>query len=99
MSRKQRIHDVLSESLSPQQLLIEDESSQHRRPGVETHFKVVAVSEQFESLTLLARHRLVNTCLNQEFQNGLHALSLNLYTPSEWERRASVPKTPPCHHK
>jgi len=102
MSRKLRLHHALSLEFIPEQLIIEDESYRHQVPrDGETHFKVIAVSTKFEHLRPVARHRLVNTLLAPEFQSGLHALSLHLYTPAEWQtKNASVPISPPCrHHK
>ncbi len=99
MSRKQRIYNALSGELKPDSLLIEDESHRHQvPPGAETHFKVIAVSTIFESLNRVARHRLINTILATEFMTGLHALSLHLYTPSEWlQKTTGVPASPVCH--
>ena len=100
MLRKKRIHDALSSALLPVLLNIEDESGNHRRPGVETHFRVVAVSDKFQPLSRIARHRLVNALVEDEFKTGLHALSLHLYTPDEWTQRGNpAPKSPRCHNK
>jgi BolA protein len=45
------------------------------------------VSAAFTGKTPIARHRLVNALLKDEFDHhGLHALSLRLKTPQEWER-------------
>jgi stress-induced morphogen len=42
------------------------------------------VSEQFEGLTSLQRHKLVLGVLKEHFKSGeLHALSLNTKSPSE----------------
>lgn len=98
MLRKKRLHDALSEALLPVHLNIIDDSESHRRPGVETHFTVLAVSDKFQALTRIARHRLVNVLMDNEFKTGLHALSLHLYTPEEWEKRGNpTPAAPPCH--
>ena len=101
MSREQRIYDALFAELKPDTLLIENESSRHNVPlGSETHFKVVVVSKSFDGSRLLARHRQVNTLLADEFTSGLHALSLHLYTPDEWERHTSgAPASPACHNR
>ncbi len=98
MSRKQRIHDALSLKLKPDTLIIDDESHRHHVPaGAETHFKIVAVSSLFENLGRVARHRLINTSVASEFKTGLHALSLHLYTPSEWlQKTTNVPASPAC---
>ncbi|RUR18289.1 BolA family transcriptional regulator [Legionella sp. km535] len=98
MSRKLDIERQLSEELSPVFLSVEDESKNHHVPeGAETHFKVIAVSSRFNELSRIARHRMVNNLLKQEFDKGLHALSMHLYTEHEWEQKESpVLKSPSC---
>lgn len=55
--------------------------------SVYSDFAVSLVSNAFTGKTQIARHRLVNGLLKDEFDNhGLHALSLRLKTPEEWER-------------
>ena len=100
MSRKQHIYDVLSITLKPDSLVIDDESHRHHVPsGSQSHFKVVAVATLFENLSRVARHRLINTALATEFQEGLHALSLHLYTPSEWiQKTTGAPTSPACRN-
>jgi BolA family transcriptional regulator, general stress-responsive regulator len=100
MTRKKRLHDALSSTLLPVFLDIQDESGNHQRPGVETHFKIILVSEQFKPTTRIERHRLVNDLAKHEFETGLHALSLHLYTPLEWEKRGNPkPVSPRCHNQ
>ena len=53
------------------------------RPGGETHYQVTLVSTAFEGLSRIARQRLVYAALREEFDTGLHALSLDLKTPGE----------------
>ncbi len=98
MSRQIRIQTLLDIQLSPVFLTVEDESKNHHVPkDAQTHFKIVAVSKQFNGLTLIARHRLINTLLHNEFDTGLHALSMHLYTPEEWQARTkSVDQSPAC---
>ncbi|WP_133129468.1 BolA family protein [Legionella yabuuchiae] len=98
MNRKLRIQTTLSEALKADAFIIEDESHQHRVPqGAETHFKVTVVSSLFENTTRVNRHRLINTLLKDEFDKGLHALSLHLYTPEEWNARGEeVNPSPAC---
>lgn len=98
MSRKDRIELLLNQELNPIHLNVEDESANHHVPqGAQTHFKVTAVSARFTGLTLIARHRLLNQLLSQEFELGLHALSMHLYTAEEWEKNNNtVLKSPSC---
>lgn len=99
--RKDRLNDALNE-LKPDFLHIENESQRHRvPPGSESHFKITMVASAFESLSRVNRHRLMHTLLAEEFSSGLHALSLHLFTPSEWAKNiGKTPNSPPCHqHK
>lgn len=91
------IKQKLIDGFSPVHLEVINESNRHNVPlNSETHFKVIVVSEQFEGLRLLARHRLINTNLAEELANGVHALSIHTYTLEEWQDDVQVPKTPNC---
>nr|CAD7453947.1 unnamed protein product [Timema tahoe] len=73
------IRHKLTSCLSPVHLEVINESYMHNAPkGSESHFKVVVVSEKFESLPLIKRHRLVNEALQQELQTSIHALSISV---------------------
>lgn len=94
--RLDRISQKLKEFFSPEHLQVEDESANHSVPqGAESHFRCEVVSAQFNGLTKLSRHRLVNECLKEEFSRGLHALSLHLYTAEEW-KHAQPSLSPAC---
>lgn len=87
-SRSDRIRAVLQSALSPTALDVVDDSASHAghagaRAGGQTHYNVLVVSPLFEGLGRVARHRLVNQALGDEFGAGLHALSLVLRTPAE----------------
>ncbi|MGL5741931.1 MAG: BolA family protein [Legionella sp.] len=98
MSRKNRIEELLNKELAPIYLDVEDESMNHHVPeGAQTHFKVTVVSQHFTDLSRIARHRLLNRLLSSEFELGLHALSMHLFTVEEWEKRnATVLESPKC---
>ncbi len=100
MSRKSRIYDALKEAIEPELLQVEDESHRHHvPPNAESHFRITAVSKEFETLSRVHRHRKIHTLLNEEFNKGLHALSLHLYTPTEWlDRSKEVPDSPMCRN-
>ncbi|HBA35908.1 MAG TPA: BolA family transcriptional regulator [Gammaproteobacteria bacterium] len=98
MSVQESISKKLQESFKPSFLQVLNESSMHNvPPGSESHFKVTVVSEQFEGKTLVARHRMVNGCLNHELSGPLHALAIHTYTCKEWDKRqAQSPDSPAC---
>ncbi|MFT8715650.1 BolA family protein [Gluconobacter potus] len=86
-TRRERIEAILQRELSPTQLEIQDDSARHAHHagakalggGGETHFNVAITSARFDGLNRVARHRLVNGLLAEEFSSGLHALSLVLH--------------------
>lgn len=88
-SRGIRIREKLMRELSPVELEIEDVSYQHaghagvRGSDGETHFNLRIVSKEFEGKSLVKRHRLIYGLLDEELQNGLHALSIVAKTPDE----------------
>ena len=94
----ERIERKLAEGLNLAHLQVLDESGNHNvPPGSESHFKVVAVAEDFAAERLLARHRRINALLAEELAGPVHALSIHAYTPEEWRARfAAAPLSPPC---
>ena len=98
MNVQSQIENTLNNSLDPQFLNVVNESGMHNvPPNSETHFKVVAVSEEFNGKTLVARHRLVNQLLAEQIAGPVHALSLHTLTPDEWKNHPdSVPDSPLC---
>lgn len=61
----------------------------HPNPKLTPHadFAISLVSPTFIGKTQIARHRMINTLLKEEFETlGLHTLSLRLKTPDEWEK-------------
>ncbi len=82
------MQSAISAHFAPHKLVIEDQSAQHAghagaRPQGETHYRLALVSTAFEGLSRVARQRLVYHALREEFETGLHALSLDLKTPAE----------------
>lgn len=59
-------------------------------PLTHSDFAVALVSSAFSGKTQIARHRMVNSLLKEEFDAGLHALSLRLRTPQEWEKEVDA---------
>ena len=97
-SRQRRIEETLDAEFSLSHLDVADESSGHNVPvGAESHFKVTAVGSVFAEQSRIARHRLVNKVLQSEFDAGMHACALHLYSEDEWRRRQSqAPQSPAC---
>lgn len=85
--------EKLSKAFDPEHLDVIDESHKHRgHPGVEkaeeTHFRIILVSRALEGLSRMERHRKVHKLLDHELKTQIHALSMKLLTPEEWQERA-----------
>lgn len=85
--RTTTIERLLRQSLLPTELLVKDQSHLHEghagaREG-KGHFDVRIMSEQFEGLNRIARHRLVYDALGSFMASDVHALSITAIAPSE----------------
>ncbi|KAE8223637.1 hypothetical protein CF319_g3355 [Tilletia indica] len=96
------IKHKLTSSLQPTKLEVRNDSAKHAHHAAmvaqgggsgETHFFVEITSPAFEGKTQIARHRQINTLLSDEFDRGLHALSIRARTPAEQAKAeaAAVP--------
>ena len=87
--RQQRISDSLMAEFKPLVCDIDDESALHAgHAGAASgggHYRLRLVSERFEGLSRVGRHRLVYDCLRAMMPTEIHALALTLLTPSEAE--------------
>lgn len=64
-----------------------------------SHFsiQVIVVSDHFSGKSLIDRHRLVNSLLEEELQGPIHALSIQAKTSEQWEKSGHKTfTTPPC---
>jgi BolA protein len=85
---KERIELNLKKAFASTLLEVIDESHLHvghtgHKPGQQTHFSVTLVSDRFNGLSRLERHRLVYKALEGELNAGVHALQLNLVSAEE----------------
>lgn len=88
LSRASRITNALQTQFTADKLEVIDESRFHAghagaRPEGETHFRVRMISPVFAGKSRVDRQRLINTALREEFENGLHALAMELKAPGE----------------
>jgi acid stress-induced BolA-like protein IbaG/YrbA len=51
----------------------------------DTHFEAVVIAPQFEGRRSLQRHQLVYATLGPRMGREIHALTIQAYTPAEWQ--------------
>lgn len=93
MSKREYLQTAFA-ALQPEHLEVLDESHMHSR-GLETHYKAVIVSPQFDGLNAVKRHQKVYGALG-ELMSQVHALALHTYTPQEWAAQGIAPDSPTC---
>ena len=86
-SRLERLRTLLAGALAPSQLEVIDESHLHAgHAGAASgggHYRVKIVSERFEGLRLVMRHRLVYDAVQGMMHTDIHALAITAHAPSE----------------
>lgn len=96
---QQHIQDKITEILSPEVLIVTNES--HRRMEDESHFHVLVVSKEFVTVkSMIKRHRMVQNLFVDENGNlKFHSLRLTTKTPEQWAKSEAVSKAPKCTGK
>ena len=54
------------------------------------HFQAVLVSDAFAGLGPVKRHQLVYRALGNKMESEIHALSIQAFTPVEWEQQRGL---------
>ena len=60
----------------------------------DTHFEAIVIATQFEGKRSIQRHQFVYAGLGAKMGREVHALSIQAYTPAEWqaERGGAEPR-------
>jgi BolA protein len=86
----ERIRGRLLATFAPIDCQLVDESHLHAgHAGAASgagHYRVQLVSDRFEGLNRVSRHRLVYDCLNDMMHTDIHALAIIALAPSEVEK-------------
>ena len=90
-SLRNKLQVVLSTEFNPEYLEIRDDTDKHKnhmniQHSKETHFTVFIVSQFFQSMNRIERHRRIMLPFEEVFKNQLHALSIKAFTPEEYQK-------------
>lgn len=86
MRIEQSLRKKIESNFQPEYYELVNESHSHSVPAnSETHFKLVLVSQSFEGLSRVDRQRKVQELFAEERSWGLHALTMRIMTPQEWD--------------
>ena len=73
-SIKEKIKDFIPES----KVEVKDTT------GTGDHFSVIVISDKFENINLVNRHKMIYESLNQYVTKEIHALQIKTYTEEEF---------------
>ena len=94
-----QIINTLSSSLNLSSLKIINESFMHNVPaGSESHFKIVVVTNDFNNLSIIKRHKLIYKTLDN-LMNKIHALSIHAFNEEEFKLNPIILDSPECANK
>ncbi len=91
-SRVDQIKDRITQALAPATLELIDESHAHagHAGAIESgggHFSALIVADAFDGKSLVQRHQLVYRALGDLLQTEIHAFSMKVYTPEEFQEK------------
>jgi len=84
MTLEDKIQSALHDAFDPSYLEVVNESRQHAGHNPEaaatgqTHFRIRIASDKFTGVNRVASHRAVNDALAFAFDEGLHALAIEI---------------------
>ena len=55
--------------------------------GDGTHFEAIIIGSVFSGKTPVKQHQIVYRALGDKMGTDIHALSLQIYTPEQWEQK------------
>jgi len=89
MSVQTNIENKLTQQLNPEFLEVINQSHEHAghaHGSVDSHYKVVVVSNSFDGQRMVARHQQIYKILAEELEGPVHALVLQTLTTEEWQQ-------------
>ena len=55
--------------------------------GTGDHFSIVVISNKFDGVSLIDRHRMIYSIFEDKIVTEIHALQIQTYTLQEWKRK------------
>jgi len=89
MDSKLKIYKLLTEHLDTIEVKVIDESYKHANHKKDTqggHFKALIISNSFQKMALIDRHKLVYNILEKMMKVEIHALSMQTLTEEEYNQ-------------
>ena len=55
--------------------------------GESNHFSLLIISKEFESISLINRHKKIHSIFKEELTKEIHAFQIQALTPIEWSNK------------
>ena len=55
--------------------------------GDSNHFSILIISDMFNKLSLINRHKIIYNLFKDELTKEIHALQIKAFTPQEWNQK------------
>ena len=76
-----KIKKILTKKIKDSKIFIQDMT------GNDDHFNLIIISEKFQGLSLIERHKIIYNILEPMVTKEIHALQLKTITREEWEKQ------------
>ena len=93
-----KIDKLLRDKFNVSNLTIKNDSYKHNvPPDSESHFNVQIISDDFQNLSQIQRHKKVYKAVESLLEK-IHAFSITAMTTSEFKENPSLRDTPDCEN-
>ena len=74
------IQELIENAISDSEVAVVDTR------GSGDHFEIMVISDTFDGVSLVDRHRMVHTALGENLGAAIHAVEIKAYTTGQWEK-------------
>ena len=88
----EQIKNLLESNLNIYSISIDDLGHKHKNHNHDGggHYKINLISNDFENISLLDRHKKIYMILKDMIKKEIHAISLNLLTVKEYSKKSEA---------
>tara|TARA_Y100000758_G_C15906267_1_gene369760 strand:- start:173 stop:418 length:246 start_codon:yes stop_codon:yes gene_type:complete len=77
---EKKIKDILQNKIKDSKIFIQDMN------GNKNHFSIIAISSEFENLSIINQHKIIYDALGEMITKEIHALQIKTFTWEKWKK-------------
>tara|TARA_Y100000590_G_scaffold389627_1_gene464777 strand:- start:297 stop:554 length:258 start_codon:yes stop_codon:yes gene_type:complete len=58
--------------------------------GTGDHYSIIVISDDFQNISLVDRHRMIYSIFEKEIITEIHAMQIQTYTRNEWKNKKNI---------